>query len=313
MKRKIFNLLAFALLITLSFFLVSCYQSKPGLMKDLTGTYELTKFTWRAKGDEADENKDDMLKNHQITAYLVINSDGTGYYCFKSDEKALYAEEIRITYTYDEDEPSKIKEISYTNGSSTTVNRAPGNGRERLGLYFKVFSKTLNYTDNASPSSCKKVGRQYSQSVSYKRVSRKTDLSYASKKMGKELTTTPFEYHDLSGVYVMSYDSSNTYDYFIIDLSYETLKADVYYRMYGTSENQVKRNLDVQLDIKSGTNGLPYVEVSVDGVTYTRMINADYSISPSLYLNYGNFETQKEYYKDTNSLESVLNNFTQRQ
>ena len=300
MKRKFFNILFFVVLTTLSFFLVSCYQSKPGYMKDLTGTYELTKYTYRLKDQEADEEKDNRLKTDQIKAYLVISADGTGYYVFKSKDKSLTTEAVRITYDYDTEETNKIREIHYTNGmyspTGTTSQAIPGNGHESLGLLFKLFSKTLNMTHPAI------LGSKYYSSVTYKRVSRKTDLSYASKKIGETLSCKEFEYNGLTGTYVLDYAYDTGLTYFILDINVDTNKASIYYGENG--ENKSKTNLDMTLSVKS-LDGQQYTEIVVDGKTYRRNISGNV-LGPNLLSNNNDNEYLMNYTKDTASIEDII-------
>ncbi len=296
MKRKILHILSFVVLATLTFFLVSCYQSKPGYMKDLTGTYELTKYTYRLKDAEADEDKDNMLKVNSIKAYLVISSDGTGYYVYKSNNHPLKAEEVRITYEYDTEETNKIREIYYTNGVSNSSSGLPGNGHESLGLLFKLFSKTLNMTHVAI------FGNKYQSSVSYKRVSRKTDLSYVSKKMGETLSANEFEYNGLTGTYVLDYAYDTNLTYFILDLNAETGKANIYYGENG--ENKSKTNLDMTLSVKTVDNQ-SYAEIVVDGATYRRNINGNV-LGPNLLSNNNENEFLMNYTKDTATVEEII-------
>ncbi|MCR5741771.1 MAG: hypothetical protein K6G38_04890 [Gammaproteobacteria bacterium] len=187
--KKIFLSL---ILIALCLSLTSCYASKPGSLKQLVGTYELTKYN-RHDSDTTEETEADynMILKNNIVAYLIIKDNGTGYYVYQDYDTDLYAVEVTIKYNYDDEDPDLVKEIIYSafdsNKSIHTEDKYPGSMNETLGLNFKLFSKTLNNTYYAV------FGRDYSQSVSYKKVSSKSDLSYASKKLDCNLTDVLIE------------------------------------------------------------------------------------------------------------------------
>ena len=178
--KRFFKLFSSLLVLCLmSFTLVSCYVSRPAAMSKLKGTYALTKYTYKEKDAEGDPI--DKIKAEGIVAYLVVTGEDYGYYVYKDDASDIIVQKVKVTYVYDDEEPTLVKEITYDNGLSIATTPYPGSGKEVLGLNFKLFSKTLNNTYNAVFS------RNFSQSVSYKKVSSKTDLSYASKKMKAEL------------------------------------------------------------------------------------------------------------------------------
>ena len=179
MKRYIKLFSSLLVLCLMSFTLVSCYVSKPAAMSKLIGTYSLVKYTY--KESEAEGDPTDKIKEEGIVAYLVITGEDYGYYVYKDSSSEVIVQKVKVTYVYDEDEPELVKEITYDNGLSIASTPFPGCGKEVLGLNFRMFSKTLNNTYNAV------FGRKFTQSVSYKKVSSKSDLSYASKKMKMEL------------------------------------------------------------------------------------------------------------------------------
>ena len=209
--------------------LSACYVSRPAALKKVVGTYELTSFTqtYPAENEESEAKTVDMIKEKEIKAYLVLASDGTGYYVYKDKDTELTTHKLNITYSYDEDDTSKVKEIYYTDGSDTSGDGAPNKGHERLGVYFKWTTKKLTYTMPAV------LGRKYSQSVRYDKVDKATDLSYASKKMGATLVAPNYEVAQLDGIlaYEGIYDSASPYIYYYIDYHPERSQASVYYAL----------------------------------------------------------------------------------
>lgn len=301
MKRKLINLFSIIALVAVTLSLVSCYASKPGTLKQLVGTYELTKYTL-SNSNESTDNPDanDQIKQEGIVAYLVIKDDGTGYYAYKSDKVALKVEAIKIKYVYDEEETNKVKEISFTNGQETSSKDIPGCGYETLGLYFKLFKKTLNQSHPAV------FGKKTSTSVTYTKVSSKSDLSYVEKKMGKLPEVLAFELNGLAGNYALSYDNQNLYEYYIISLDTQTMKATVNYRLRTSTQNVKVENQAFTVEYKTGETE-NYLEIKVGEYTLIRrqgqngqFVNVlDYKFSE--YTNY--------YNKDSRSVTEIINSY----
>ena len=165
--------------------LTACYPSKPGTMRDLTGTYQLSAYTRSYDGETDQEGQTvahDLIEERGVKAYLVVNGDGTGLYVYQDNNTAPSARLVHIQYTYDEDDASLVKEIVYTNGTSDSGDGYPGKGTEKLGLNFKRKTKDLTYTMPAV------FGRKYSQTVRYTKVADAVDLGYVNAQLGVQLT-----------------------------------------------------------------------------------------------------------------------------
>ena len=147
-------------------------------MKNLVGTYELTKFTRKAKDAPSEEDPTDYLKDKGVKAYLVVTADGYGYYAYKDNETTLKVFKVTITYENDSEDITKVKTITYKDGIYTSGSKGPDMGSETLGVNFRLFKRELNYSFQAV------LGNKYAQSVIYKKVNKATDLSYVAKKLG---------------------------------------------------------------------------------------------------------------------------------
>ena len=96
MKHKILSILSIIALVITCLSLTSCYASKPGYLKDLVGTYELTKYNYtpaseKKEGEEESESQTvERVKEEGIVAYLIIREDGNGFYVYKSNTVGLY-------------------------------------------------------------------------------------------------------------------------------------------------------------------------------------------------------------------------------
>lgn len=220
--------------------LSSCYVSRPAAMKKVVGTYELTSFTrtYSAAEGETESNTVDMIKDKEIKAYLVVNADGKGYYVYSDKDTEVTTHQVNITFTYDEDDSSKVKEIYYTDGADASGDGSPLKGHEHLGVYFKWTTKKLTYSMPAV------LGRKYSQSVRYDRVDKATDLSYVSKKFGKTLVAPAYEVAQLDGLltYEGIYDMNSPYVYYYMDYRPAQNKATVYYML---KADEIQKTQDV--------------------------------------------------------------------
>ena len=178
MKRTIKATLCAVLLALMCFTLTSCYVSHPTAMRNLTGTYELTKFTRKAKDADSEADPDDYIAQKGIVAYLVITGEDYGYYVYKDNETQLTVKQVKILYEYDSEDISKIKSITYNDGVYENGTKYPGAGSELLGVNFRLFKRELNYSFQAV------LGNKFSQSVIYKKANKATDLKFVEKKLG---------------------------------------------------------------------------------------------------------------------------------
>ena len=186
MKRKITKLLATALLAVVlvcsAVFATGCYVIRGVKMKDLKGTYELTHYSARTN----------LLEEREIKLYLVINNSGDCYYVFKDNDTELYASEMRVSFTANQEDSSKYDYVKCTFYDNYTIDF--GINGDILN-YSKIVWKPLEWG--------KPLETDYTISVSFKKVSKKTDLSYVANKMDAELTAMPFGWAQKSSVYTL--------------------------------------------------------------------------------------------------------------
>ena len=186
MKRKIWKLFApialMAVLIFSTIFATGCYVIHGVKMRDLVGTYELTRYS----------AKTDILTEREMKLYMVINSDGKGYYVYKDKDTAAYAAEMQLRFETNEEDSSKYEYVHVKfNQQSEEVK-------------FGVNSKNLNYSkivwkqltlDNL------KLEQDYTISVGFQKVSKETDLSFVNETLGVNLTALPYGLANLNGIY----------------------------------------------------------------------------------------------------------------
>ena len=175
MKKLITLVLLLSVLAASLFSLSGCYTVKSGKMKNVEGTYELTAYS----------KNEDMIAKNGIRLYVVIRSDGNGYYAYTDNDTPLYFSELRCRFTQDTEKSGYYSyvELNFTGGSSW----------EKLAVNSGWRVKDLNsylpkYGGNIFDGT---YGIQYYISVAFTRVSSKTDLSYLEELFGKQ-TVKPY-------------------------------------------------------------------------------------------------------------------------
>lgn len=267
-KTKLVIALCMAIVLS-AITLTACYPSNPTKMSKLVGTFQLTSFTRSYTDEKVDDQQvtHDMLAERGIEVYLVVKSDGTGYYIYKDNDHAAGARIVKITYSYDEDDSALVSSIVYNVGIGEYGDGSPMIGREHLGVNFKRRRKQLSYTMPAV------FGRKYSQSVVYKQVSSDTTLAYAQKQLGVTLQVAPYEVAGLDGWHYYSYevDENTPYIYYFMDVHMAAGTADIYYAL---KEDGVPRELKGQaVTYTLPTEPNDKIEISIAGKTYRAYYN----------------------------------------
>ena len=170
-KRRLLSLaLVLLLILSTAAFFSGCTMSRSGPMRKIEGTYQLTSYS---------TNKNDLEERGMIL-YVVIRADGTGYYAYRDNENEGSRGDVRCRFTQD---PEKSGYYEYVEINFTGEN----DGYKKLGIYSKLFDKNLNSNQPKYGGSILDgtYGIKYYVYVVFERVSRKTDLSYIEKALGK--------------------------------------------------------------------------------------------------------------------------------
>lgn len=185
MKNSIRRHLSIALVLILilsATVLSGCYVTNSGKMSDIEGTYQLTHYS----GDS------DWLAERAITMFMVIRSDGTGYYAYKKGEEEPFIAELRCKYIQDPDDSSKYEYVEIDFVGNGEYNKFAINARSsNLNSQRAVWGGNL-FEGNAAID--------YYIDVDFKRVDKATDLSYIAKNFGN-YTPIPFGAKRLEGSY----------------------------------------------------------------------------------------------------------------
>ena len=266
MKKNRIVLFCVVLLSLLTLALCACYVSKPAKMSDLIGTYELTAYTYKSENAPSDEEAENRLQTRSVKAYLIVRADGTGAYVYQDINTPLRTEGVKITYSYDSDDPSMITKITYDNGSQGTRD-VPGGGKEPLGLTFGKKEKKLNYYQ---PSLGKL--RSYTTSVTYTKVSKDTDMAYINKALQTNLAYPEFALNGLDGTYIHSetYNPDSDYQYYIVELNLQNKKAVASFS-YKT-DPQTTQTVESDIVVAYPADNENVVLLTFLGHTYTRSL-----------------------------------------
>ena len=178
---KLFASVALAMVLVCSaIFATGCYIIRGVKMRNLVGTYELTNYTAQTN----------LLEERGIKLYFVINNNGNSYYVYKDNNTQLHSAEMRVSFTANQEDSSKYDYVECTFYDGYAIKF--GVNGEILN-YSKIVWKPLQWGEA--------LQTDYTISVSLKKVSRKTDLSYVSDKVGAELTALPYGLMQAQGVY----------------------------------------------------------------------------------------------------------------
>ena len=285
MKKIISTLLITAFVLFGVFALCAC---QPGTIEEVEGTYELEIFSRRypdpmpevAEGETPPEQTYttvDYMQEAQVKAYLVLDKDGVGYAVYQDKDTALFVETVAITFSKNDD--GKISLMNYTNGyaanRTTGVKKEkdpiPGRGEEQLYVNARSNGVTLVrdyqiYHAVLLPG----AERPYSQSVTYRKVDKATDLSFVNKRLNKTLVAPAFELQGLNGVLTISnsYSEANAdYIYCAIEIDAVTQKASLYYALIADGQDVVKTDLAVTYRVETTETGEKDL-YTIDGKTY---------------------------------------------
>lgn len=286
-----------------SFLFTGCgtvYTSKAGTKQDMAGTYKLT--TYKQKDDEG--NEVDRISQLNVKAYMVVGTDGHGYYVYEDDNTPLWYDTTYIEYNKDTEQTDLYKSIRFTVGKgNVTINRQkPGCGYEPT-MGFNVKTKTFNYfIPDSHYYGCYP---SYYTSVLYTKISEDTDLTTVAAELDTELAPLPrYELKNLNGILIFHAGQVNTehagdvtneefgkYKYYVVDFNAATEMANIYYELVdGGAGAQVEENVEIEVSTIMPTEENYYqhlVTVKFFNKNYKAVVSTYYGCPSSL--NYDEF------------------------
>jgi len=238
-KRVLSLTLMLALLLSVSALFSGCYIVNSEKMKKIEGTYELTSYS----------GEGDYIASNEMKLYVVIRSDGTGYYAYKDKNTEPHIAELRCSFEADPEESGKYSYVSLDFGN--------GNGATKLGVQAaglfeidtRLGSSTLRWKNVSKPS----LGT-YTVHVGFTRVSKATDLSYIHENFGeyKVLPHGSLRYeglYEISG-FIISTDlgafPDDPYIYYFSDIDVIGGTIKTYY-MLKSDEKAVEETYEIKI------------------------------------------------------------------
>lgn len=223
MKKTLIPLL---LIITIIITVVAATGCEAASMDKITGTYELTVKT-RQHVDESTAT--DLMEKYEIKCYLVIDGSQKGYYIYQDKDSALTCTEMKVEYTYDSDDTSKVSSVRiYTDPLSSSSDS-----------YYVNYNKSdkTNHLMYRIPGihSSLAPSLEYTRVADFTQISSDTTLATVKSKLGVDIKVLPTELRYINGLQTMYTENDNSpyiYRYYDIDVLggtaklYYALKAD---------------------------------------------------------------------------------------
>lgn len=169
MKRSFKVILTLVLALSVLLSLCGCYVVKSGKMSKVEGTYLLTYYS----------AGEDMLAKDGITLYIVIESDGSGYYAYSDNDTEAYYSEMSCRFTQDTEKSGYYSYVELQFEENGDWHKLGVNSRWRDR---KLNSSVPKYKGSILNGT---LEIDYYTSVTFERVSGKTDMSYIENKLGE--------------------------------------------------------------------------------------------------------------------------------
>ena len=305
-KRILSFLLVLTLILSLSTLLSGCYAVKSGKMDKIEGTYKLTGYS----------GKTDYLTERGIELYVVIRSDGTGYYAYKSNDTEPYISEIRCSFTADPDESGKYEYVSINFGNGNDAIKLAIVAAGLFEISTNLNSQTPVWDGNLFEGTAHIA---YYTDVDFTRVSKATDLSHVNSEFGN-YNVVPYGAMGYDGTYELLNTTNsattpidaeipeNPFIYCYFDMYVVAQKGKIWY-MLKSDEQAVEKEFDVSI-VSTTSNGF-MLKLGNTEVVAERNYSSTY-----IYLPYGEFVIQMafrgSFYTDeeiTQSVNEVYNNY----
>ncbi|MBR7116485.1 MAG: hypothetical protein IKC87_02120 [Clostridia bacterium] len=263
-KKPITLCLVAALLFISVFSLSSCYIVDSGEMSEIEGSYMLSRYS----------TDEDEIAANNISLYIMIKSDGTGYYAYSSDDVSLHYAGLRCRFTADTEEAGKYSYVEINFGSSDEWYKFGVNaGAEKLSYSKPKYKGNLFAGDLAI---------DYYIDVDFIRVDKRTTINYMRAKLG-EAPILPYGGLRLDGSYFLNRVASDStgyesipdphpfvYIYLDIDLIAKTGKV-----WYMLSTDEIEVTDEFTVEIGEDSDGGYTIKLG-DG-EYTATANGTYS------------------------------------
>lgn len=253
--KKILSLLVVCLLLLSSVAVGGCYRIEAADKSKIAGTYELVRYSRSSTEEDREGNFKAQL---EITSYLVVAEDGTGYYAYKDKDTDPYIIEVSISFIESEEQPGKYEYVEMQSEIKPLAKKM-GYRRGYLNIGVMDFAvRPLKYQ-----------GMLYTD---YKKVDKAQDLTYVRKQMPDvplykrgEVTYRGYFLSDYVDCEGLTYEDCDAYVYYLMKLDPVGKKAYAYYMLKSERE---KREEVFDYSVATGTGEYGEVfKLTINGKT----------------------------------------------
>lgn len=247
MKKTALVITMVLLAVFIGAMLVACTPAKP---EDIYGTYKLMSYYDKTDG-EPDVNK---MEVNECDAYIVVSSDTKGYYFKKDKDSGWRGFPVKITFNKSSDDESKVASVDFEAPADESVYETKNLmvDKSNRDMYLKRVQNTI------SGSFLFKDGYD----ICYKKVSKATDTSYVTKKIGN-VAMCKFEEYKFHGLFSLELANQGTPDEYICyftEFDMSAKKAKVAKVMKKNKESSITEyNLTVNFN-EDGSGTLSYAD-----------------------------------------------------
>lgn len=197
-KIRVLCLAIVTTLLTL-FTLSSCMIIQSQRMKDVTGTYELTSYTYTPSYQEGQRVPATInyIQDRGYKVYLVVTGNGSGYYVHSDNSTPAYSVPVVLSYEYDQEDSSKV---SYVNVKKPDYTDYESFGVTKDSLNRSTPSITVPGLFGLPGTTTESLHK------AWRKVDKATDLSYV-KEQFEALREHTAESYIVEGLYEIGYPS----------------------------------------------------------------------------------------------------------
>ena len=273
------RLIVLTFILTLVVSALGCYRIDGQKMKNVVGTYKLTSYIYTPKYERKEgytprtfnyiEDEDYLYED-----YLIITGNGMGYYVHKGVNEQAYVKEVTLSYEYSSEDSSIVEYVGFND--ALTVNST--SGFNRMGVIKNGLNYTLGSFDYTELFTKRPMRSEY-LSVSWEKVSSKTDLSFVKEKI-ENLKEYSYSAFGARGIYQLNapwdietgvvQDTPYQYFYYLIDTAENQTTATAYYALKETPTEQVVQTVSLERVAEDWSS------FKLDGNTWTK---EQYSVS----------------------------------
>lgn len=247
--KKISFALSVAIITTLLFGVMACYQKEGGSIKEIAGTYKLEKKT---EGYDSSGSAQDIIEENKIVEYLVIGENGYGYHVYSDKNTPLSCRQIKIKFIPSEETPSVYEYIEY--------NHYYGDSTKKLAFYKK--ERKLNFGTPALKSGCVNVE---ATTVSYKHISDEQSLKTVETELNQKFSYKPYDLYHYTGFFaheltysVVTEDGlmpkDSKFIYKILSFDFDKNTVDIYYALKSDRTAQEQKGVSFSYSTVAGEN-----------------------------------------------------------